>query len=313
MTVTGRDVTASAVDPSLPAAVAAIRAIADRTGIEPLPGGLTNHNYKVTSPRGSCVLRLAGDASELLRIDRETEYLNSVAASESGAGPDVIDYLPGQGILLINWLPGRTLRREDLRDRGVLARVAAACRRLHGGPRFANDFDMFQVQRGYLELVQERGFRLPRRYLDFQPLVEQIRTALQVQAGPTVPCHNDLLAENLIDDGRRVWLIDFEYSGNNDPCFELGNIWSEAALPPELLGELLEQYFGLATRPLLARARLFGLMSKYGWTLWASIQDAVSNLDFDFWTWGMEKYERAVEEFDGPELARLLDDVRQPS
>src|SRR5205823_2264386 len=106
---------------------------------------------------------------------------------------------------------------------------------------------------------------------------------------------------------------DYEYSGNNDPCFELGNIWSEANLPVDALADLLQAYYGTVSKARLARARLLALMSKYGWTLWASIQDAVSDADFDFWSWGMEKYERAVVEFDGPVFARLIEDVQQPN
>ena len=123
------------------------------------------------------------------------------------------------------------------------------------------------------------------------------------------PCNNDLLAANFIDDGRTVCIIDYEYSGNNDPYFELGNIWSECHLTLDQLEELVEAYDGAPSRSHLARARLWGLMSQYGWTLWASIQDATSSIEFDFWTWGMEKYERAEATFAGPDLERLLADV----
>ena len=126
-----------------------------------------------------------------------------------------------------------------------------------------------------------------------------------------MPCNNDLLAENFIDVGGEFKLIDYEYSGNNDACFELGNIWSEAALPLEHLEALVGAYDGRLLRHRIARARLWGLMSKYGWTLWASIQDGVSTIDFDFWGWGMEKYERAVAEFEGRDFERLLEDVRR--
>jgi thiamine kinase-like enzyme len=124
-----------------------------------------------------------------------------------------------------------------------------------------------------------------------------------------VPCNNDLLAGNLIDDGEKIWLIDYEYSGNNEATFELGNLWSEAGLTLDQLDELIAAYDGTLRRHRVARARLWGLMSKYGWTLWGSIQDAVSTFDFDFWEWGMEKYDRAVPEFDGPDFDRLLDEA----
>jgi thiamine kinase-like enzyme len=170
---------------------------------------------------------------------------------------------------------------------------------------------MFATQARYIGLVRERGFRLPEGYLEFAPQVERMRTAMDVHPEPTVPCNNDLLAENFIDDGERLWLIDYEYSGNNEPSFELGNIWSESNLSVEQLSELVEAYYGAPLRNKVARARLWGLMSKYGWTLWASIQDAMADIDFDYWQWGMEKYDRAVAEFTGPDFESLLADVQR--
>ncbi len=277
--------------------------------VEDLPGGLTNRNLKVTNADGCCVVRIPAENSTttagpgLLGIDRDAEHANSVRAAQAGVGAPVLHYRPGAG-LTVGFLPGTALTDRDLHDPAVLARVAQACRRLHAGPRFVGEFDMFAVQARYRAVVAEHGFRVPPRYDEFAPVVARIRAAL----GPrvSVPCHNDLLAANLIDDGRRVWLIDYEYSGNNDPCFELGNIWSEAALPVELLDVLVTAYFGRPRPAQVARARLFGLMSKYGWTLWAAIQDATSPLEFDFWSWGLEKYDRAVAEFDGPDLEHLL-------
>jgi hypothetical protein len=124
------------------------------------------------------------------------------------------------------------------------------------------------------------------------------------------PCNNDLLAANFIDDGQRVWLIDYEYSGNNDPCFELGNIWAECGLSTEQLDELVTLYHGRALRHKTARAHLQGIVGKYGWTLWGCIQSARSLIDFDFWGWAMERYETAVAEFRSPGFRRLLDDVQ---
>ncbi len=279
--------------------------------VEDLPGGLTNRNLKVSTPDAAVVVRLSAGATSLLSIDRDNEHANSRAAATTGVSPPVLDYLPGEGVLVVGFLPGRTLTNEDLADPALLARVARSCRTLHAGPRFVADFDMFDIQRRYLAIVQEHGFRLPPRYLEFAPAVERIEQALAVHREPPVPCNNDLLAANLIDDGTKVWIIDFEYSGNNDACFELGNIWSEAALPLTHLEELVGQYYGRALRNKVARARLLGLMSKYGWMLWASIQHGASSLDFDFWSWGMEKYDRAVAEFDSPDFDRLLNDVQR--
>ncbi|MEV4371389.1 phosphotransferase [Nonomuraea sp. NPDC049637] len=276
--------------------------------VEELPGGMTNRNYKVTTPAGVYVVRVAASDGSLLGIDKDAEHADSLAAARAGVGAPVHGYLPEAGVLVIGFLPGRTFTEADLWEPANLARVAQVCRRLHAGPRFVRDFDMFEVQRGYLRIVQERGFRLPPKYLDFMPAVAEIRKCLAVRAEPTVPCHNDLLPGNIVESGDRLHLIDYEYAGNNDPCFELGNLWSEADLPPGHLEELVTAYYGRRLRHRIARARLLGLMSKYGWTLWASIQDGANDtIDFDFWSWGMERYERAAAEFTRPGLARVME------
>ncbi|MFC5817571.1 choline/ethanolamine kinase family protein [Nonomuraea harbinensis] len=277
--------------------------------VEELPGGLTNRNFKVTTDGGTFVVRVFGGDGSLLFIDRDAEHLATLAAAEAGVGAPVHAYLPGEG-LVVGYIPGRTFTEADVRDPANLPRLAEACRRLHAGPRFPREFDMFDVQRRYLGIVRDRGFRLPARYLEFMPQVAQIQKCLEVRREATVPCNNDLLAGNIIDDGQRLWLIDYEYAGNNDPCFELGNLWSESDLSPGQLEELVTAYYGRRLRHKIARARLLGLMAKYGWTLWASIQDGADQpIDFDFWSWGMEKYERAVAEFTGAELPSLMDEA----
>jgi thiamine kinase-like enzyme len=279
--------------------------------VAPLPGGLTNTNYRVDVGGRSYVVRVSAKDSSLLAIDREHEHHASVAAAETGVGATVVDYLPERSILVLEFIEGRTQSPEDLRRGDRLDWVADACRRLHAGRRCLGDFDMFAIQARYRRLVGERGFRLPARYDEFAPHVAAIREALALRDEGTVPCNNDLLAENFIDVGDRFRLIDYEYAGNNDACFELGNIWSESNLSLAQLDELVTHYYGRRLRHRIARARLLGLMSKYGWTLWASIQDGVSEIDFDFWSWGMEKYERAVAEFDGPDFGRLLEEARR--
>jgi thiamine kinase-like enzyme len=256
-------------------------------------------------------VRVSAKDAGLLAIDRENEYLNTVAAAEAGVGAAVVDYVPEQSLLVLEFIEGTTQTSADLRRGDKLDWVAEACRRLHGARAFRDSFNMFEIQRRYLRLVQERGFRLPERYLEFEPQVRRIEAAMAVRDEGTVPCNNDLLAENFIDVGDRFRLIDYEYSGMNDACFELGNVWSESNLSLPQLEELVGHYYGEHLANKVARARLWGLMSKYGWTLWASIQDGVSQIDFDFWTWGMEKYDRAVVEFDGPDFERLVDEVQR--
>jgi len=289
----------------------AVPELRDARSVEPLAGGLTNTNYKVTSPAGCFVVRISGKDTSLLAIDRANEVHNTIAAAETGVGAPFVASLPEHDALVLGYLEGEVMDAEKMRRGDRLGAVAGACRRLHCGRRFLHGFDMFEIQPRYLEIVRERSFRLPERYVSFEPQIRELERALRVRSEPTVPCNNDLLAENFIDVGGEMRLIDYEYSGNNEPSFELGNVWSESNLSLAQLEELVAHYYGGPLRNKVARARLWGLMSKYGWTLWGSIQAGISDLDFDFWGWAMEKYERAVEELDGPEFERLLLDVQR--
>jgi thiamine kinase-like enzyme len=275
-----------------------------------LSGGLTNQNYKVTTPDGVFVARVLSEGGELLGIDREHEYRNSVIAAEAGVGAPVIEFRPDDRVLVLGFIDGRTLTNDDVAEPAMLPRIARACATLHQAARFAGDFDMFDVQAAYYATATAAGMTIPAGYDDLMPAFQAAGRALAVRAEGTVPCNNDLLAANFIDDGERIWLIDYEYSGNNDPCFELGNIAGECGLGTDALAALVTAYYGRPRRSRIARAQLFTLVSRYGWTLWGAIQHATSRLDFDFWSWGMERFEAAAAGFTSPEFNRLLSEAQ---
>jgi thiamine kinase-like enzyme len=271
-----------------------------------LPGGLTNRNYKVTTPDGTYVARVWSQG-DMLAINRDHEHHNSVAAAQAGVGAPVVAYRPEDSLLVLGYINGRTFGNADVAAN--IGRIARSCHLLHAGPRFLGDFDMFAIQQRYRAVARERGFAIPAGYDDLMGHVEYARAALAVRAGPTVPCNNDLLAANFIDDGERIWLIDYEYSGNNDACFELGNIWGECRLSLDALAELIGAYYGTPLRNKIARAQLLGIVGKYGWTLWGAIQHATSPLDFDFWSWAMERFEGAAQGLTSGDFSQLLDAV----
>src|SRR5579875_705536 len=168
---------------------------------ELLTGGLTNRNCRITAASGAeYVARFSGAKSELLAIDRDAEAHNSQVAARLEVGPDVVAYAPERQLLVVRWIDGRTLTDASLADPVTLDRVAATCRRLHSGPRFRGDFDMFEIQRRYLDIVRTHGFRLPVGYLDFEPQVRQLDRLLHASSRGTVACHNDLLAANIMAD-----------------------------------------------------------------------------------------------------------------
>jgi len=280
-----------------------------RTSITELSGGLTNRNFLIETPVNKYVARVSSNSSSLLAIDRGSEFINSTIAGKGGVGAEVLDYLPGEGLLLISYIKGKTYGADDVAAN--LPRIASSLRNLHALDAFDHEFNMFNTQKNYLGIVQDNGFRVPDGYLDCAPRVEQIKKAFTVLFEGLVPCNNDLLPGNFIDDGDKIWLIDYEYSGNNDACFEIGNVWAEAFLPIEALEELVTAYYGTYRPDKVARAWLWALMAKYGWTLWASIQDSVSVLDFDFWEWGMSKYDLARSEFTSDYFKQALVAVTQ--
>jgi thiamine kinase-like enzyme len=278
--------------------------------VDDVPGGLTNTNLRVRDDDGlDVVVRWSRADVTLLGIDRDAEHANSAAAYRAGVGAEVLEYRPELSLMVISFLPGRSLENRDFADPGVLSRSAEAVRRLHAGPRFTGDFDMFARQAGYLDVVREQAIVLPPGYVDHAPAWDDVRRALAAAPRPAVPCNNDLLAANFLDDGEQVRLIDYEYSGNNDACFELGNTTTECDFTEDQVDAWCEAYFGDPSPADRARVRVQALCSAYGWALWGFIQEVASPIDFDFHTWGMERYEKAAATFRGGRLSHLLDQV----
>ncbi len=274
--------------------------------IEPIAAGLTNQNFRVEVGGKPFFVRLPGSSTDLLAVDRANELHNTRAAAAAGVGPSVMHHDPESGAFVLEWIDGRTMSNAAFAEPGTPARIAEALRRLHAGPRFRDDFNMFRLSEFYLRVVGERSVRIPDGYRDELPKVALIEAALAARPLATVSCHNDLLAENYLDDGERLWIVDYEYSGNNDPTFELGNTAQELGFDAARQEELCATYFGEATPALLARMRLQMIMSDVGWTLWAAIQAAISSIDYDFWGWADERWGRASTAFGRDDFDDLL-------
>jgi thiamine kinase-like enzyme len=278
--------------------------------IQQISGGLTNSNYKIEVDGTPYFVRVPGQSTELLAVDRANEVHNSKAAAEAGVGPKVLYHLPEYNVMVLEFLTGKTMSKESLSADGMPTRMAKVIKKLHGGPRFLLDFNMFRLTEYYLQICAERDIRIPDGYHDRMSTVERIEQAMNVKPLATVPCNNDLLAENYIDDGKHLWLIDYEYSGNNDPTFELGNTCQEIQFNEEQIREVCAAYFGEASPAMIARMKLNMIMSDVGWGLWAAIQAKISKIDFDFWGWAIERWGRAVEKMDSAEFPTWLKEVQ---
>ena len=277
-----------------------------QVAISPLSGGLTNENYLVEVEGTRYVMRLPGQSTELLSIDRANEVYNTKSAATTGIGPKVLEHVAGVDVMVLEFIPGPTMSAKTLQSKRMTARMAQSFHRLHAAPRFLQDFNMFRLIEDYLRIVDAHGVTIPEEYRDWLETVAEIERAVSVHALPRVPCHNDLLCENFIDDGQSLRIVDYELSGNNDPCFDLGNTAQEANLDDELRAVLCEAYFGRLDRRQLARMNLFALMSDVGWTLWGAIQAKISTLDFDFTQYYLARWNRAITLMDSDRLQDYL-------
>ncbi|OGO42103.1 MAG: hypothetical protein A2W36_06445 [Chloroflexi bacterium RBG_16_58_14] len=279
----------------------------------PLSGGLTNTNYRVEVDGQPYFVRVPGAKTELLAVDRRNEYHNTVAAAAAGVGPKVVYHLPEYDVMVLEFIAGETMSNQKLQAAGMPERIARSLKLLHAGPRFLTDFNMFRLTEYYLNICAEYQVTIPDRYPQRMPAVVRIEEALSARPLPSVPCNNDLLAENYIDDGQLLRLIDYEYSGNNDPCFELGNTCQELGYDERLIRELCAAYYGEASPALLARMMLNMIMSDVGWALWAAIQAKISNIAYDFWGWAIERWSRAEAKMDSADFPGWLRDVQKPA
>jgi thiamine kinase-like enzyme len=273
--------------------------------IEPLPGGITNHNYLVKDAGHSYVTRLCVDKT-LLGIDRRNEVVCHRAAHACGIAPELVHQ--EDGVLVSQFVPGRTLAPEDVRDLAFIPRLVAVLRRLHESwDRLSGEmlyFSPFQTARTYARTAVELNARLPG---DIDRLLEDA-ACLSRRLGPFVPvlCHNDLLASNIIDATDRVWLVDWEYGGMGHPLFDLAGVCANCSFTESEELALLGAYRGSVDERDLGELRILKTMSSLREALWAVIQAVASDIDFDYVRYAddnFEAYREARRQLEAPVTA----------
>ena len=235
------------------AILCAIPQLAGATKVSPLTGGITNHNYRVDVGEDCYVLRIAGQNTAALGIDRGREHACAVAAAECGVGAEVIAYLPEKQALVTRFVAGRVLATQDTKCPEVLARAAAALSKLHAGTIIPGTFSACSVVADYVQLAKQHDVAAGSTA---RSLAEHRRTARTTGDDEApCPCHNDLLPANLIDDGQRIRIIDWEYAGMGNRFFDLGNFAENHELTAEQEQEFLQAYFGREEPNALPRLR----------------------------------------------------------
>jgi thiamine kinase-like enzyme len=285
---------------------------AARPAVALLGGGITNLNYRVDVVGEAYVVRIPGRDSVSLGIDRRHEHACTVAAHASGVAPEVVAYLEEEGVLITRFIDGHGLGEAEMRRAGTVGRIAQALRRYHGGPRFPGTFSPFQKVREYLAAVGPRDVPLPER---FAWMMEQAARLEASFGAPTAlrPCHNDLLPGNFLDDGERLWIVDWEYAATGDLFFDLGNFAVHHHLSDSLEHTLLEAYFVRVPAGAVARLKLMKIISDLREAMWAMVQVAISDLDYDFRTYGRTHFDRYTAALEDPRLPKWLAEAADPS
>jgi thiamine kinase-like enzyme len=257
---------------------------------EVLGGGITNHNLKVEVDGERYVLRVAGKGTNLLGIDRVVEVAATEAAAALGIGPEVVEFVEPEGWLVTRFIEGGIPSVERMRQPNMLARVAAALRAYHDGPEIPGTFDSFRVVEVYRRTALDRGGAVPETYEWAHEIAGRIEAKRSAET--PVPCHNDLLNANFLDDGERLRIVDWEYAGMGDRFFDLANFSINHELDAAQSETLLAAYFGAARSEDVAALELMRFMSDFREAMWGVVQTAVSELDFDFGGYAAEHFDR---------------------
>jgi thiamine kinase-like enzyme len=272
--------------------------------VTPLGGGITNLNYRIDTRGGSFVLRLAGEGTEQLGIDRDVEHAANRAAAEIGLAPEVVCFLRPEGYLVTRFIEGRPLDEVEMGRQPMIGRVAAALRAVHSLPPIPGVFSAFEVVQSYAEAARRHGVTFPSTFAELKACLDGMEAQLPIT--PSRPCHNDLLNANFLEAGGRLYILDWEYAGMGDTYFDLANFSRNHNFNPQQDAWLLEAYAGQASRPRMARLQLMRVASDMREALWGFLQSGISTLDFDFRGYAEKHLHRAAQGIGDPQWGTWL-------
>ena len=277
-------------------------------------GGLTNLVFRVEAGGARIVVRIAGQGTSEY-IDRAVELHNARAAARAGVSAEVLWADPASGVMITRYIDSVvTMTPDSFRERaGSPARAGRALRKLHdSGETFEFRFELFAMIDEYLSVLSGKDIDLPEGYHDIVEAAGPIKRLLAEEEGALAPCHCDPLCENFLDDGRRMWIVDWEYSGMNDPLWDLGDLSVEAGFDEEQDAEMLRAYVGREpTAGQKGRMVIYKAMCDLLWTLWGLIQHADGNTAEDFWAYSINRFERCKALMRSDRFPQMLEAVRR--
>ncbi len=273
-------------------------------------GGLTNRVYRLRD----FIIRVPGEGTETY-INRQHEAIAARAAAAAGVSPEVIHFDETTGVMITRFIDSTTMTPQGFKTRtGSPARAARALRQLHqSGQTFPARFELFAMIDDYLGHLSGKDVPVPPGYPAVLAEAEAVRTALARSPVPLAPCHCDPLCENFLDTGSRMWIVDWEYSGMNDPMWDLGDLSVEGQFDAAQDAEMLAAYFdGPPTPQDHARMVIYKAMCDLLWTLWGLLQLANDNPAEDFRAYADTRFARCRALMATPEFADHLALLQRP-
>ena len=258
-------------------------------------GGMTNLVHLVETKDANIIVRIPGEGTENY-INRATELTNATVAWRAGISAEVIWADVKTGVMISRAIDGiETMTPTLFRTRsGSPMRAGKALAKLHNsGETFDFRFELFTMIEDYLKVLSTKDVNLPDGYHDIVKAANPVKEVLDANPIPLTPCHCDPLCENFLDEGKNMWIVDWEYSGMNDPLWDLGDLSVEAGMDDTQEAELLSAYFGAEpTAAQKGRVIIYKAMCDLLWTLWGLIQLADDNPADDFWVYATGRFER---------------------
>ena len=272
-----------------------------------LMGGITNKNYKITVDGESFVLRMGGNETKYLGIDRKIEYECSLLASKIGIAPEPTAFLEPEGYIVARFISGKGIPAEEIGTEENIKRVLEAMKAYHALDFFPGSFSPFRVAEEYAKTASSFNVKLPEKMEWYLEKSSEIEKAMYGREPfKPRPCHNDLLNLNFIDDGTRIRILDWEYAGMGDIFFDLGNFAVQHEFNDEQDDILLYSYFGNPTDTHRAHLTLMKIMSDLREAMWGMVQVGVSKLDFDYVGYAQKYFDRFEASTSGSDYTNWL-------
>jgi len=270
--------------------------------------GISNINFKVIVDGEAFFLSIPGSDSKLLNIDFTNKYHNNKICGDIGISPKVIHCIKAEELLVTEFITSKTPLLKSFHDSERISELVKMIKTLHGAKPFYRNFNMFTYIHHYMNILKKGG-GLPKLLFSISNKIANLGQKLALYRGHLVPCHNDFVVENIIYNENQMFLVDFDYSGNNDPCFELGNLIVEMNYNHDQVNELVKRYYGEIQENIISRVYLQGIASDIGWSLWGYLQAKVSNLNYDFNQYAINRMERVTNKMDSVDYELWLKNI----